>query len=144
MKRIAAFFLLCLLLLCACQPIPTSEVVTPKDFDALLQKAQASHETVHVTLMPEMAPAIVRESLPDDLFRMEFYGNADSFHVVVNARMAQPDNNDGRLLVPVWSFYGALLCITSDQAFNHAHNPSLPFLPLNAVDGNLIDLMKGY
>ena len=90
MKRIAAFFLLLIFFLCACQPTPESEVVTPKDFDALLQKAKASSESIQVTVVPETSPAAMAESLPDDLFRMEFYGNTEAFHVVVQARVVRP------------------------------------------------------
>ena len=39
MKRVTAFFFVCLLLLTGCQPTPTVETVPPKDFDALIEKA---------------------------------------------------------------------------------------------------------
>ena len=53
MKRITAFFLFCLLLLTGCQPTPVVETVPPKDFDALIEKAQTSPAAVHVTVAPE-------------------------------------------------------------------------------------------
>ena len=59
-------------------------------------------------------------------------------------RVIQPDNIDGGLLVPVWSFYGSILCTRPEDSFNHAYDPTVPFLTLNAVDGTLIDPMKGY
>ena len=54
------------------------------------------------------------------------------------------DNINGGLLVPVWSFYGSILCTRPQDSFNHAYDPTVPFLTLNAVDGTLIDPMKGY
>ena len=86
LKRIAAFFLLSLFFLCACQPTPETEVVTPKDFDALIEKAQASPQAVQVTLVPDAGPT----AMPEDLFRMDFYGNTESFHVTVSARVIRP------------------------------------------------------
>ena len=59
-------------------------------------------------------------------------------------RIIQPDNIDGGLLVPVWSFFGSILCTRPQDSFNHAYDPTVPFLTLNAVDGTLIDPMKGY
>ena len=59
-------------------------------------------------------------------------------------RVIQPDNIDGGLLVPVWSFFGSILCTRSQDSFNHAYDPTVPFLTLNAVDGTFIDPMKGY
>ena len=96
MKRITVFFLLCLCVLCGCQPTPESEVVTPKDFDALLEKAQASPPPVTVTVVPDASPTAVPDCLPEsedaqDLFYMDFYGNTEAFHVVVEARVVRPD-----------------------------------------------------
>ena len=59
-------------------------------------------------------------------------------------RVAQPDNINGGLLVPVWSFFGSILCTRPEDSFNHAYDPTVPFLTLNAVDGTLIDPRKGY
>ena len=59
-------------------------------------------------------------------------------------RVIQPDNIDGGLLVPVWSFFGSILCTRPGDSFNHAYDPTVPFLTLNAVDGTLIDPRKGY
>ena len=78
------------------------------------------------------------------------YGNIQSMEVQVDRielsleRVAQPDNIDGGLLVPVWSFFGSILCTRPQDSFNHAYDPTVPFLTLNAVDGTLIDPMKGY
>ena len=78
------------------------------------------------------------------------WGNIQSIEVQVDKivlslqRVAQPDNIDGGLLVPTWNFFGSILCSTPKDTFNHMYNPSLPFMTLNAVDGNLIDPLKGY
>ena len=78
------------------------------------------------------------------------YGNIQSMEVQVDRielsleRVAQPDNINGGLLVPVWSFFGSILCTRPQDSFNHAYDPTVPFLTLNAVDGTLIDPMKGY
>lgn len=78
------------------------------------------------------------------------YGDILSMEVKVDRielsleRVAQPDNIDGGLLVPVWSFYGSILCTRSEDSFDHVFDHAMPFLTLNAVDGNLIDPMKGY
>ena len=78
------------------------------------------------------------------------WGDIQSMEVQVDRmelsleRVAQPDNINGGLLVPVWSFYGRVLCTTPEETFNHSMGPSTPILTLNAVDGNLIDPFKGY
>ena len=94
MKGATVFFLLCCMLLSACQPTPEAEIVTPKDFDLLLKKARSSPQTVQVTLVPDASPATVPEYLPDtdrdDRFHMEFFANTESFHVAVDARVVQP------------------------------------------------------
>ena len=53
-------------------------------------------------------------------------------------------NINGGLLVPVWSFYGSILCTRPEDSFDHVFDHTMPFLTLNAVDGTLIDPMKGY
>ena len=78
------------------------------------------------------------------------YGNIQSMEVQVDRielsleRVAQPDNINGGLLVPVWSFYGSILCTRPEDSFDHVFDHTMPFLTLNAVDGNLIDPIKGY
>ena len=92
MKRVTAFFLFCLLLLTGCQPTPAVETVPPKDFDALIEKAQTSPATVQVTLVPEaeeISAAAAEEAL--ERFQMEFYGNSEAFHVVVDAQVVRPE-----------------------------------------------------
>ena len=91
MKRITAFFVFCLLFLVGCQPTPAVETVPPKDFDALIEKAQASPVPVQVTLEPETEeiPASVAEAA--ERFQMEFYGNTETFHVVVDAEIVRPE-----------------------------------------------------
>ena len=91
MKRITAFFLLCLFVLVGCQPTPTVETVPPKDFDALLEKAQASPATVQVTLAPETEEISASVAEAAERFQMEFYGNSEAFHVVVDAEVDRPD-----------------------------------------------------
>ena len=91
MKRVTAFFFVCLLLLAGCQPTPAVETVPPKDFDALIEKAQTSPATVQVTLVPEaedISAAAAEEAL--ERFQMEFYGNSEAFHVVVDAQVVRP------------------------------------------------------
>ncbi len=91
MKRITAFFLFCLLLLMGCQPTPTVETVPPKDFDALIEKAQTSPATVQVTLVPEAEEIPATAAVASDRFQMEFYGNTEAFHVVVDAEVVRPE-----------------------------------------------------
>ena len=90
MKRVTAFFLFCLLLLVGCQPTPTVETVPPKDFDALIEKAQASPATVQVTLVPEAEEISAAAAEALEHFQMEFYGNSEAFHVVVDAQVVRP------------------------------------------------------
>ena len=59
-------------------------------------------------------------------------------------RVAQPDNINGGLLVPVWSFYGSVPCTRAEDSFDYVFDHTMPILILNAVDGNLIDPHKGY
>ena len=72
MKRVTAFFFVCLLLLSGCQPTPTVETVPPKDFDALIEKAQTSPVPVPVTLTPETEELPVSEADGAERFQMEF------------------------------------------------------------------------
>ena len=78
------------------------------------------------------------------------WGNIRSIEIEINRielsleRVAQPDNIDGGLLVPVWSFYGSVLCTTPEQTFDHSRGKATPILTMNAVDGTLIDPYKGY
>ncbi len=90
MKRVTAFFFVCLLLLSGCQPTPTVETVPPKDFDALIEKAQTSPVPVPVTLTPETEELPVSEADGAERFQMEFYGNTEAFHVVVDAQVVRP------------------------------------------------------
>ncbi len=90
MKRVTAFFFVCLLLLTGCQPTPTVETVPPKDFDALIEKAQTSPVPVPVTLTPETEELPVSEADGAERFQMEFYGNSEAFHVVVDAQVVRP------------------------------------------------------
>ena len=91
MKRVTAFFFVCLLLLTGCQPTPTVETVPPKDFDALIEKAQTSPVPVPVTLTPETEELPVSEADGAERFQMEFYGNTEAFHVVVDAQVVRPE-----------------------------------------------------
>ena len=90
MKRVTAFFLFCLLLLTGCQPTPAVETVPPKDFDALIEKAQTSPATVQVTLVPEAEDISATAAEALERFQMEFYGNSEAFHVVVDAEIVRP------------------------------------------------------
>lgn len=91
MKRVTAFFFVCLLLLTGCQPTPAVETVPPKDFDALIEKAQTSPVPVPVTLTPETEELPVSEADGAERFQMEFYGNTEAFHVVVDAQVVRPE-----------------------------------------------------
>ena len=91
MKRITAFFLVCLLLLGGCQPTPEMETVPPKDFEALLEKAQASPAAVHVTMVPKAEVTTGPEAASGDRFLWDFYGKTEAFHVTVDAEIVRPE-----------------------------------------------------
>lgn len=66
-------------------------------------------------------------------------------------RVMEKNKFDSGLLVPVWNFYGATVTTRTnvrtretyeEQHYRYADNS--PILSINAVDGNIIDLYKGY
>ena len=59
-------------------------------------------------------------------------------------RVAQPDNIDGGLLVPVWNFYGTMYDTHDGETWDGTPWPGTPLVTLNAVNGSLIDPHKGY
>ena len=91
MKRITAFFLVSLLLLGGCQPTPEVETVPPKDFEALLEKAQASPAAVQVTMVPKAEATAGPEATSGDRFLWDFYGKTEAFHVTVDAEIVRPE-----------------------------------------------------
>ena len=91
MKRITAFFVFCLLFLVGCQPTPAVETGPPKGFEALIEKAQTSPATVQVTLVPEAEDISATAAEALERFQMEFYGNTEAFHVVVDAQVVRPE-----------------------------------------------------
>ena len=57
-------------------------------------------------------------------------------------RVAEKDNIDSGLLIPVWNFWGELNYIYSESTWDWAQGASL--LSINAVDGSIIDPKLGY
>jgi hypothetical protein len=48
------------------------------------------------------------------------------------------------LLVPVWNFYGTFSFPDEQDAREVSHYEENPVLTINAIDGSVIDLGKGY
>ena len=57
-------------------------------------------------------------------------------------RVAEQDNIDSGLLIPVWNFWGERNYIYSESTWDWAQGASL--LCINAIDGSIIDPQKGY
>jgi hypothetical protein len=58
-------------------------------------------------------------------------------------RIIEQNSNESGLLVPVWSFYGKLVTDPDDPVFR-SEILGVSFLTINAIDGSIIDLYKGY
>ena len=52
-------------------------------------------------------------------------------------RIAEPDSLYTGLLVPAWNFYGG-------HEYMQLDDNSVPLLSINAIDGSIIDIAKGY
>ena len=59
-------------------------------------------------------------------------------------RVSEMNNIDAGLLIPAWSFYGDVVTETTDGAKDILQTGSDCLLTINAVDGSIIDLAKGY
>lgn len=61
-------------------------------------------------------------------------------------RIQEPDVWDSALLVPVWNFYGinTKTEVEDYQEFNELHYTRESMLSINAIDGSIIDIHKGY
>ena len=58
-------------------------------------------------------------------------------------RIIEPNAADSGLLVPAWDFYGTRTIKYIDGAEN-ATSSNMILLSVNAIDGTIIDLSKGY
>lgn len=56
------------------------------------------------------------------------------------SRIAEQNKSDSALLVPVWYFFGTI----TDENNAVTDNPEYSLLTINAIDGSIIDLSKGY
>ncbi|MBQ9188773.1 MAG: hypothetical protein IJ138_05555, partial [Clostridia bacterium] len=67
-------------------------------------------------------------------------------------RVMEPNTFDTALLVPVWNFWGSEITTrtdlktrqTTEEPGSTSPWPPTPILSINAIDGSVIDLMKGY
>jgi hypothetical protein len=66
-------------------------------------------------------------------------------------RITEQNNIERGLLVPVWDFYGSVRSYATVVATNetwlassHPWTPGEPIMTINAIDGTIIDLAKGY
>ncbi len=59
-------------------------------------------------------------------------------------RIAEPYQMERALLTPVWCLYGDWLQEGSDDMYLASGNAAWPILEINAIDGTIIDPMKGY
>lgn len=64
-------------------------------------------------------------------------------------RIVEKNSIDFGLLIPVWSFYGKVIFINEDGSetirpgfYNDGRDEII--VQINALDGSIIDLMKGY
>jgi len=58
-------------------------------------------------------------------------------------RIIEKNNIDNGLLVPIWNFYGVQVGRSKD-GLEVAFTKDTPFVSVNAVDGSIIDLARGY
>ena len=60
-------------------------------------------------------------------------------------RVMERNNFTSGLLIPVWNFYGrAVSAYASGEAYDNAPYDGGPLLSINAIDGSIIDLARGY
>ena len=74
---------------------------------------------------------------------------ANVTHVTLSLRRVTEQNNiEQGLLVPVWDFYGVIKTTTYNNGVAYPHINSTaegePLMTVNAIDGRIIDLAKGY
>ena len=88
-KSIVIIFFASLLLLCACQPTPDEEVVIQKDFEKMIEKAQATLVEETVTI-----PGTTQEETPKphgEHISESFTGRSEHFKVEIDAEVIRPD-----------------------------------------------------
>ena len=60
-------------------------------------------------------------------------------------RVMERNNFTSGLLIPVWNFYGrAVSAYASGEAYDNAPYDGGPLLSINAIDGSILDLARGY
>ena len=60
-------------------------------------------------------------------------------------RVMERNNFTSGLLIPVWNFYGrAVSAYASGETYDNAPYDGGPLLSINAIDGSIIDLARGY
>ena len=88
----------------------------------------------------------------DKMYRVTYDARGNSFggevtRVVLSLRRVMDQNNLGYgLLVPVWDFYGTMTVSSTDYPEEPSHEwmSDEPLITINAIDGTVIDLDKGY
>ena len=59
-------------------------------------------------------------------------------------RIMEQDSFTTGLLVPVWNFYGSITSWSNDDEKRTSKWEYMPILSVNAIDGSIIDVYKGY
>lgn len=59
-------------------------------------------------------------------------------------RVMERDSYTTGLLVPVWNFYGTTTCVQTDADPLVLQCGYVPLISINAIDGSVVDVMKGY
>ena len=59
-------------------------------------------------------------------------------------RIMERDSYTTGLLVPVWNFYGTTTCVQTDGDPFVLQCGYMPLISINAIDGSVVDLNKGY
>ena len=59
-------------------------------------------------------------------------------------RIMERDSYTTGLLVPVWNFYGSVTTWNNDGEANTTEWEYMPVMSINAIDGSVIDVFKGY
>lgn len=59
-------------------------------------------------------------------------------------RITEQNSIENGLLVPVWNFYGTKTITYDDKEYSEGLGVPVSLLIINAIDGNIIDLSKGY
>ena len=62
-------------------------------------------------------------------------------------RVSEHNSIENGLLIPVWNFYGVFHCEYTDgtvYTIDDTQGFSDPFLSINAIDGSVIDVNKGF